>query len=141
MSNRSISLAHSDLLHWFHGPQFLLDNSKNWSLKDVTLPFGEINLEKRSINIVVAAVSSVEQEALVKVIDCCRYGSLNKLLRVTGYVLRFKTNILPKLRNKLKNLTKERQQPPVVTLHQATFHNIFILYLWLKIKRRSDQGI
>ena len=58
--------------------------------------FGEINLEERSVNVVVATVSSAEQEALGKVIDCCRYGSLNKLLRVTGYVLRFNTNILNK---------------------------------------------
>ena len=76
ISTRSMSLAHLDLLHWFHGPQFLLDNPKNWSPKDVTLPIGEINLEKRSINIVLAAVSSVEQEALGKVIDCRRYVSL-----------------------------------------------------------------
>ena len=60
-------------------------------------------MEERSINIVVAAVSSVEQEALGKVIDCRRYGSLNKLLRVTGYVLRFKANILAKLRKKLND--------------------------------------
>ena len=34
-----------------------------------------------------------------------------------------------------------QKQPPVVILHQATFHNIFILCLWLRIKRRSDQGV
>ena len=90
-------MACLDLLYWLHGPQFLLDNPKNWSPKDVTLPFGEINLEERSVNVVAATVSSVEQEALGKVIDCRRYGSLNKLLRVTGYVLRFKANILAKL--------------------------------------------
>ena len=28
ISTRSISLAHLDLLHWFYGPQFLLDNIK-----------------------------------------------------------------------------------------------------------------
>ena len=56
-----------------------------------------------SVKIVVATVSSVEQDALGTVIDYRRYGSLNKLLRATGYVLRFKANILAKLRNKLKN--------------------------------------
>ena len=60
ISTRSISLAHFDLVHWFHGLQFIGDSPKNWSPKDVTLPFGEINLEERSVNIVVAAVSSVE---------------------------------------------------------------------------------
>ena len=82
ISTRSISLAHLDLLNSFHGPHFLLDNPKNWSPKEVTLPFGEINLEERSINIVVATVCSAEQEALDKVIDCHRYGSLMKLFQI-----------------------------------------------------------
>ena len=38
-------------------------------------------------------------------------------------------------------LTKERKQPLVVILHQATFHNISILCLWLKIKTRTDQVV
>ena len=67
------------------------------------MPFDENNLEERSVNIVVATVSSVEQEDLGKVIDCRNNGSLNKLLRVTGYVLRFKAKILAKLRNKLND--------------------------------------
>ena len=103
-STHSISLSDLELLHWFHDPQFLLGNSKNWSPKDVSLPFGEVNLEEKSVNIVVATVSSVEEEALGKVIDCCSYGSLNKLLRVTGYALRLKANILAKLRSKLNDL-------------------------------------
>ena len=65
--------------------------------------FGEINLEERSVNVVVATVSSAEQEALGKVIDCRSYGSLNKLLRFTGYALWFKANILAELRNKLND--------------------------------------
>ena len=69
-----------DLLHWFHGLQFLLDNPKNWSPKDVILSFGENNLGEKSVNIVLATANSIEQEALGKVIDCRRYGPLNKLL-------------------------------------------------------------
>ena len=65
--------------------------------------FDENNLEERSVNIVVATFSSVEQEGLGKAIDCHNNGSLNQLLRVTGYVLRFKANILAKLRNKLND--------------------------------------
>ena len=41
----------------------------------------------------------------------------------------------------IQNLTKERKQPPVVILQQAIFYNIFILWLWLRIIRRSDQGV
>ena len=67
------------------------------------MPYGDINLEERSVNIAVATNSGVEQEALGKVIDCRSYGSLNKLLRFTGYALWFKANILAELRNKLND--------------------------------------
>ena len=41
----------------------------------------------------------------------------------------------------LQNLTKEWKQPPVVILQQTNFCNIFILCLWLRTIRRSDQGV
>ena len=40
----------------------------------------------------------------------------------------------------MQNLTKERKQPPVVILQQATSYNIFILCLWLRTIKRSIQG-
>ena len=41
----------------------------------------------------------------------------------------------------MQNLTKEWKKPPVVILQQANFYNIFILCLWLRIIRRSDQAV
>ena len=41
----------------------------------------------------------------------------------------------------MQNLTKEWKQLPVVILEQANFYNIFILCLWIRIIRRSDQGV
>ena len=41
----------------------------------------------------------------------------------------------------LQNLTKEWKQPPVAILQQPSFYNIFILCFWLRIIRRSDQGV
>ena len=41
----------------------------------------------------------------------------------------------------MQNLTKERKQPPVVILQLSIFYNIFIWCLWLRIIRRSDQGV
>ena len=35
---------------------------------------------------------------------------------------------------------KELKQPPVI-MEQAIFYSIFILRLWLRIIRRSDQGV
>ena len=48
---------------------------------------------------------------------------------------------LKKLKLCLHNSTKERKQPPVLILQQTNFCNIFILCLWLRIIRRSDQGV
>ena len=41
----------------------------------------------------------------------------------------------------MQNLTKERKHPPVVTPQHVIFYHIFILCLWLRIIRRSDQGV
>ena len=55
-------------------------------------------------------------------------------MRVRGYVLK-------KQKLYMQNLTKERKQPPVVILQKSIFYNIFIWCLWLRIIRRSDQGV
>ena len=40
------------------------------------------------------------------------------------------------------NVTKEwKQQPPAIILRQANFCNIFILCLWIRIIRRSDECV
>ena len=41
----------------------------------------------------------------------------------------------------LQNITKEWKQSSVVILQQAKYCNIFILYLQIRIIRRSDQGV
>ena len=57
-----------------------------------------------------------------------------KYMGVQGYFLK-------KRKFCMHNLTKERKQPPVVILQQAIFYNIFISWLWLRIIRRSYQGV
>ena len=41
----------------------------------------------------------------------------------------------------MQNLTKDREQPPKVILQQSIFYDIFIRCFWLRIIRRSDQGV
>ena len=41
----------------------------------------------------------------------------------------------------IQNLTKERKQLPVVILQKSILYNIFIRSLWLRIIKRSDQGV
>ena len=41
----------------------------------------------------------------------------------------------------MQNLTKEQEQPPVVSLQQLIFDNVSILCLWLRIMERFNQGV
>ena len=41
----------------------------------------------------------------------------------------------------MQRATKQWKQPPVVIPKQANFYDIFILRLWLRIIRLSDQGV
>ena len=61
ISTGFVSLAHIDLSHWFHGTLFLLDISGGWSRKDVVLLFEENSFEERSVSVVTANASIVNQ--------------------------------------------------------------------------------
>ena len=41
----------------------------------------------------------------------------------------------------VQSLAKEQKQPAVVILQQLIFYNIYVRCLWLRIIRRSDQGV
>ena len=48
---------------------------------------------------------------------------------------------LKKQKRCMQSLAKEQKQPAVIIQQQSICYNIFIQYLWLKIIRRSDQGV
>ena len=52
-----------------------------------------------------------------------------------------RVSFLKKRKFRMQNLGKEWKRPPGVILQQKNFYNIFILCLWLRIIRRSDQGV
>ena len=63
-----------------------------------------------------------------KIIDYHRNDSLNKLLRITGYVLRFKVNILPKWKKNLNEIKLDnlkvadiKESKKVWLLYEQTF--------------------
>ena len=77
----------------------------------------------------------------------CKYFKTETEGHSMGKILNEKKNIgvlgqfLKKRKLCLQNLTKECKQPPVGILQHANFCNIFILYLQIRIIRRSDQGV
>ena len=55
-------------------------------------------------------------------------------MEVRGYFLK-------KQKLCVQSLAKEQKQPAVVILQQPIFYNISIQWLWLRIIRRSNQGV
>ena len=98
ISTRSISLDHLDFVHWFHSPQFLLDHQENWPSKEL-VSSAETKLEERRADLAVNMVRTA-CHGIGEVLNCHDYSSFEKLFRVTSYILRFKANILSKLRKK-----------------------------------------
>ena len=78
---------------WWMGPEFLLSPQENWP--EVIIPptseVAEAELVKNPpLNThTVVAVHNNPPKNLDAIIDCNRFGSFHKLLRVTTYVLRF----------------------------------------------------
>jgi len=99
-------LAHNET--WWKGPKFLQLPDERWPSTDVFPPsdITESELIKHpaaTIRMLVDTTECVSRQ-IDEVIDCSRYSSFNKLLRVTGLVLKFK-NIL------LKRCQREAEPP------------------------------
>ena len=60
------------------------------------------NCEVRSVNTLVTVEETVDDKVsgLDRIVDASRYSSLKSLLMVTCFVVRFKNNLLAKLRKK-----------------------------------------
>ena len=101
ISTRSISLHHFTKSIWLTGPSFLSYSQDNWPSQGImSLCSGEVNLEEKVSKTVVNVVGS--ECGVGQIIDCVRFGSLEKLLRVTAYVIRFVNNIRSKIAKREK---------------------------------------
>ena len=90
----SVGKLESCLL-WWNGPQFLLGGKEMWTSQEFLLP-KNVDLEEKGSREVVSSVNvnfSGSEVGIGKVIDCGRFSSLNKLVRVTGFMLRYVHNL------------------------------------------------
>ena len=79
---------------WFHGPSFLQLPESEWPTFDKIVENSRdiaFNEEGGDINVLLNSVSL--EEGIGKVITIEKFSCLKKLLRVTGYVLRFVRNL------------------------------------------------
>ena len=103
ISTRAKSLGSINFDFWLCGPKYLLENSDCWPSQSFALSEREAKLEERVAKTTVLSVVT-DWGGVGKVVNCLKYSSMDKLLRVTSYVLRFIYNI----RKKLKHETDER---------------------------------
>ena len=82
-------------LLWWNGPEFLLGGKEMWPSQEFLLP-KNVDLEEKGSREVVSSVNvnfSGSEVGIGNVIDCGRFSSLNKVVRVTGFVLRYVRNL------------------------------------------------
>ena len=82
-------------LLWWNRPEFLLGGKEMWPSQEFLLP-KNVDLEEKGSKEVVSSVNvnfSGCEVGIGKVIDCGRFSSLNKLVRVTAFVLRYVHNL------------------------------------------------
>ncbi|XP_070548332.1 uncharacterized protein [Ptychodera flava] len=86
---------------WQHGPEFLYSPESEWP-QDVSCPDQtELDKEERKTQQILVTQESPE------ILDCTRFSSWMRLIRVTAYVLRFIDN----LRDKQQNRAPMKQGP------------------------------
>ena len=82
-------------LLWWNGPEFLLGGKEMWPSQEFLL-LKNVDLEEKESREVVSSINvnfSGSKVGIGNVIDCGRFISLNKVVRVTGFVLRYVRNL------------------------------------------------
>ena len=82
-------------LLWWNGPEFLLGGKEMWPSQEFLLP-KNVDLEEKGSREVVSSVNvnfSGSEVRIGNVIHCDRFSSLNKVVRVTGFVLTYVRNL------------------------------------------------
>ena len=92
------SLENINLDFWLKGLQFLLSDCKDWPSQTFLLSEKEAKLENQVVKTSIYSVV-VESKGIGEVLDCSKFSSLDKLLRITSYLLRFIFNLWTRQKN------------------------------------------
>ena len=91
LANSSFSNLCNDL--WFHGLEFSRLPEEQWHNNKFFDDCNDVVLSEKSVdcNVLLSSISSRKGIGVIMSVE--RFGCLGKLLRVTGYVLRFVKNL------------------------------------------------
>ena len=100
---------------WFHGREFLALSEEFWPNLAIGDKFenykvetnAEANVDKTS-NLGILVSETVKAKNVLNLIDAERYSSVQKLYRITGYVLRFVNKLLSVVRGSIHQRTRSR---------------------------------
>ena len=76
-----------------HGAEFLFNNESEWPPQEVIISNVDEMKEKSNRECILISTVETSELCLGNIIDVNRYGSLQKLLRITAYVKRFFRNV------------------------------------------------
>ena len=80
---------------WFIGPQFLYDPKDSWP--DKAIDEGAITLELRKVNVFITVL--VQHQSPVMSIQVEKYSTIQRVLNIAAYVIRFVNNFAARYRN------------------------------------------
>ena len=98
VGTRPVSLGIINLNFWLKGRQFFLGDCKDWPSLTFFLSEKEAKLEERVVKRSISGVV-VESEDIGEVLDCSKFSSLDKLLRIRSDLVRFIFNLRTKQKN------------------------------------------
>ena len=97
MSTRSDSLKSLPFnTLWWEGPSFLKGESSGWPVEEV---ISCDSMGEEEMIVTQCFVAHLDIIGVGEIIHCSRHSSLNRLLRVTSYVIRFCNNLKTKAMN------------------------------------------
>lgn len=103
---------------WWHGPSWLIKDINDWPTS-ITNSCSEQEIPERRILVTTTAITGIDIDLL------SRYSCINKLIRIVSYCLRFKCNLI----QKIKGISELSNFGPLTTyeLELATVHIIKVL--------------
>ena len=92
IATRSIPLHTIDHLSWQKGPPFLLQGVEHWQSQDF-ISLSSEDMTREAVSESTAMGVNSKPGEISEAIDCTKFSSLDKLVRVTSYVSRFINNV------------------------------------------------